>query len=1325
MTGVLTRSCGGKALAAAVIGVLCAVWAAPAGAAPVRFGTEGAGAGQISGEPAGVAVAQENGDVYIADRNNSRIDKFGPEGNFLLAWGWGVADGSTEAPQVCTTSCFGGFEEAPFEGAGAGQFSRAEGIAVDNDALGTSHDDVYVVDSGNDRIQKFGPEGEFILMFGGEVNATTKGDICLAGEECQAGTPGTGPGEFESLVGRSIAIDSAGTVYVGDDVGSEDRVQLFSETGAFQSEIKLPEGGFVEGLAVDSAKDIYVVSSELAGVRKYDGTGTEVGAPRDESGELEKSAITVGPADELFVNDFEQERHHIVSFDATGVQIASFDAGGRAEDGHRGIAYGESAEALYVLNEGSVRVVSPPPAGPLVLEGSELATEVQPTTVTLGATINPEGPAATTYRFEYGTTTGYGESTAEAALGGGHFEDQPVSVPVTGLQPRTTYHYRVVARNGSQTSDGPDRTFTTLPPVSIDSTSASQVNDKSARLEAELNPHGLATEYRFEYGSDSSYGKSAPIPDGSAGAGSTDVSVSVLIQVPLPSSTYHYRVVAHNSLGVTIGPDRTFETQGASSVLPDGRAWELVSPSNKHGAPLEPLTEEGGLIQAAASGGAFAYVALGPPDTDPAGVRSPHDSQLLSARGPAGWSTQDIATPHEEISKIHVSVPSEYKSFAEDLTSSLVEPEGATPLSPQTTERTPYRREANGVYVPLVTSANVLSGTKFGGEETEVTFGKSGAWTGGAEVRTATPDLSHVVLESPQLLAPGFAPGFETVGRPNLYELVGGSLQLVSVLPSGEPAAEAELSVGVGRNNLNMRGALSNDGQRVVFEAGAEEHLYMRDIGLERTLQLDERQPGAAGGSGRASFQGASSDGTKVFFTDASRLTTDATAQPGKPDLYMCKVTVAAGQLACGLSDLTVDSNANEAANVQGEVSAIDPSGTHVYFAADGALTGAANARGEVPAPADCNNAGDATCNFYEYDTSTRAVSLVATLSSHDDPDWAGRTNLHALGNLTTRTSPNGRYLAFMSERSLSGYDNRDARSGQLDAEVFLFDADSGTVRCVSCDPTGARPQGVFDKLSFPGLLVDHPASWSERWLAGSIPGWTLQSLNFALYQSRYLSNSGRMFFNAADALVPQDTNKVEDVYEFEPPGVGDCSTASSTFSLASAGCVNLISSGTSTEESAFLDATENGDEVFFLTASRLTSSDVDGAFDVYDAHVCSASSPCVASPLPPAPACDGDACQNPGSPPNDTTPGSLTYHGPESPVAQAPVAIAKPKAKPLTRAQLLARALKTCKKDKVKKKRSECEKQARKKYGAKASKAKKRSTAKKASHGSKGRNRS
>ncbi|HEY7831845.1 MAG TPA: hypothetical protein VIC06_14880 [Solirubrobacteraceae bacterium] len=1277
----------GQGLARVVLVSLCVVvcgavvGVAPALAVVSRFGNgEGPGAGQFR-EPHGVTVEQESGDVYVADKENERVDKFGPGGEFLFAWGWGVADGHTEALQRCTSVCFTGVY-----GGGSGELRFPEGVAVDNDPLSASHGDVYVVDAGNSRVQKFDSAGNFLLMFGGEVNATTKGNVCLAGEACQAGVEGSGPGQFVGSRGDRIAVDSSGTVFVGD----ANRVQEFSPEGVYEGQIAIPGAGEVIALAVDSSGDVYVEGRELGGVHEYNGAGVELGEPRDPSSHpYSGNAIAVGPSDELFIDSGEGS-HRLLQFDPAGGEVASFDAG--PEPGNRGIAFGNGIGGLYVLEAGAVRLVSPPPAGPLVPAGSESAGELQPTAATVNATVNPEGHE-TSYSFEYGTSEAYGASTTPVALTGESFEDQPASAALSELQPRTLYHFRVVATDNASptphTTFGPDETFTTLPPVLIDSESVSGVTARSATLAAQLNPLGRDTRFRFEYGSTTAYGTSVPVPDGDAGAGTADVALSALVEGLSPGTVYHYRVVAYNSLDapgtVVEGSDRTFTTQaGEAPGLLDGRAWELVSPPDKHGAALEALgvsqAAGGALIQAARGGGAVTYVANGPVDPNPAGNRNVEFTQVLAARGVGGWSSRGIATPLEPpVVGFVAQSTSEYRWFSDDLSVGLVEPAGVTPLSPAASERTIYRREADGEYTPLVDAANVPPGTEFGKSPEEVHF------------VGANPDLSHAVLSSKRALTPGFLSG----GLSSVYEWAGGSLRLVSVLPgSGKPAAEEGEGALVGTDQNNARHAVSDDGSRIVWStlnSGGEVHLYVTDMGLGRSVQLDVVGEGAQGGSGEPVFQTASGDGSKVFFTDGSRLTADATSDQVKPDLYMCEVGVAAGKPTCRLKDLTADEHAGEAADVQGVAMGAGEDGRYVYFVANGALAPGA-------APGNCNGeAHTGMCNLYVVDTVTGERKLVAALSGEDHNDWVaegpgGTTGL--LVRLSSRVSPNGRYLTFMSERSLTGYDNIDVHSGQADEEVFVYDVGTGRVVCASCNPSGARPSGVFDPGASRTLLVDRPGAWEGRWLAASIPGLTNASGNSAWYQSRYLSDSGRLFFNAADALVGRDTNGREDVYEYEPGGVGGCARP--------AGCVGLISSGTSGVESAFMDASESGDEVFFLTASQLVGQDVDGALDLYDARVCSVASPCLGSPpAVVAPACSSsESCRGiaPGQPQAFASPSSMSASGGGNlvPPAGGPVV----RGRGLSRAQKLAGALRVCRRKPVRV-RALCRARARRLYGS------------------------
>ena len=252
------------------------------------------------------------------------------------------------------------------------------------------------------------------------------------------------------------------------------------------------------------------------------------------------------------------------------------------------------------------------------------------------------------------------------------------------------------------------------------------------------------------------------------------------------------------------------------------------------------------------------------------------------------------------------------------------------------------------------------------------------------------------------------------------------------------------------------------------------------------------------------------------------------------------------------------------------------------------------------------------------------------TLSGDDEHDWLA-DNGGELERLSSRVSPNGRFLAFMSNRSLTGYDNRDANPlahEARDQEVFLYDARKIVWHAHRATRAARAPHGVFDTENAGeglGLLVDRPEAWAGRWLAGSLPGWTQIDLgdlrgDAPRYQSRYLSDSGRLFFNSTDALIPQQLSGeqltrtreeevegqktqvgVENVYEYEPKGVGGCQKES---------CVGLISSGASGHESAFLDASESGDDVYFITAERLVATDLDTNYDVYDARACTAESP-------------------------------------------------------------------------------------------------------------------
>jgi hypothetical protein len=101
----------------------------------------------------------------------------------------------------------------------------------------------------------------------------------------------------------------------------------------------------------------------------------------------------------------------------------------------------------------------PPPSAPAVTTSA--ASGVTNTTATLNGTVNPEG-AATTYQFQYGTSTGYGSVTpASPASAGSGSSAVGESANLSGLSASTTYDYRLVATNATGTTDGSNQTFTT------------------------------------------------------------------------------------------------------------------------------------------------------------------------------------------------------------------------------------------------------------------------------------------------------------------------------------------------------------------------------------------------------------------------------------------------------------------------------------------------------------------------------------------------------------------------------------------------------------------------------------------------------------------------------------------------------------------------------------------------------------------------------------------------------------------------------------------------------------------------------------------------
>jgi hypothetical protein len=1179
-------------------------------------------------------------------------------------------------------SAFGG------EGSGNGQFKEPSGVAV-SEASG----DVYVVDKGNNRVEYFSASGTYLGQFNGSG--------LLFGEGKAAGSGGLAneipTGQFSSPEG--IAIDNScqlhkpvlteattptcaefdpsnGDVYVADT--NNKVVDKFSATGGYVGQLtRTPSGVFetLYGVAVDASGQVFVQKYLSGDVVKGDAaefdnqiTNTFV-ANKELYGEgftYSGPGFAVDSQDDFYMLGRYYGREEFLSKDNIGSEqlFTILD-----EEQPTGLAVDLSSNELYVDHVGFVTRFSAnlaPGDAPLERFGTGHLSSGS------GVGIGPKGQ-----------TIYVADSTADVV---DMFVPEPPSTPTLG------------------------------------SSSVSGVTAEGATIQGELNPRGASTKYRLEYGrcatpttcAGSTYEASAPVPDAQAGSSFEIQSIDVHAQGLQASTAYHARIVAANEFGSVEGQEQTFTTQAVGSAgvaLADGRQWELVSPPNKHGARIYPITgpAEYGLTQAAEAGGGIAYLADVPTEAEPPANGYGTGDQVLSVRGGEGWSTRDIATPHSSLTQL--SVLAEYRFFVGDLSSALAEPRGLdqTLLSPEASEPTPYIRteavcEAPGTasecYRPVLTGkegfADVPPGTKFGtntsrggGTNVPVTF--SGA----------SPDLRHVLLKSL-----GVALTTAPIAAENIYEWsadapASEALRMVSLLPANEGGGPAPLQVNVGSSNVEIEGsnhAISNDGSRIFWQSdegngdrdGSEtlQQLYMRDTVKEETVRIDVPQAGVTvSGQPEAMFKAASADGSRVIFTDGQRLTGDSGAEPKRHDLYECDIVEEAGKLVCRLTDLTPEVS-GRSANVQNVFGASEDA-SYVYFIANGILSANKNSLGEEATQGGCGKDEEGppefskeVCGLYVYHDG--AITFIANVTQAFY--LAPHTNKRGAG---TYTSPSGRFMTFATPSRLAGYDNRDATSGKLDSEVYLYDAQAGRLACVSCNPTGARPSG-------PGILPATPALDN----------------NHALYQPRAVSDAGRVFFDSSDGLASGDVNSSEDVYEFEPEGTGSCTVASTTFNVKSNGCLSLISSGTSSEPSSFLDASVSGNDVFFLTGAKLTSQDVDDAGDVYDAHVCTSAVPCVTQPVPAPPCSSGDACKGAPAPQPSIfgEPASATFTGAGN-VAVAPSRPAV-QSRSLTRAEKLARALRACRK-KPKRSRSACVRQAKKRYGAGGARRAVRSTTK------------
>ena len=256
-------------------------------------------------------------------------------------------------------------------------------------------------------------------------------------------------------------------------------------------------------------------------------------------------------------------------------------------------------------------------SAPGVVTGS--ASGIGATSATLNGSVDANG-RATSWYFEYGTSTSYGTRTATKSAGSGG-SPQSESASLTNLKLATVYHYRLVASNSAGTTHGADRTFSTSVPPGVQTGAAQSVGVTTVTLTGAVDPNTRSTTWWFEYGTSTAYGSKTSSQ--SAGSGSGAKAVSAGLKGLVSGATYHYRLVAKSDAGTTTGADVAFQTAGvtltaAARDLTFGRAIVLhgAVPMRSAGQPVTVFAQPYGTssfqsiaVVLTSADGSWAYLA--------------------------------------------------------------------------------------------------------------------------------------------------------------------------------------------------------------------------------------------------------------------------------------------------------------------------------------------------------------------------------------------------------------------------------------------------------------------------------------------------------------------------------------------------------------------------------------------------------------------------------------------------------------------------------------------------------------------------------------------
>jgi hypothetical protein len=675
--------------------------------------------------------------------------------------------------------------------------------------------------------------------------------------------------------------------------------------------------------------------------------------------------------------------------------------------------------------------------------------------------------------------------------------------------------------------------------------------------------------------------------------------------------------VGATSAGAAGCPNEQLRVENHSTTLPDCRAYEQVTPTYKQGIGLgsESGLAFGSILNGLADDGeGVSYISIGNFSSSGQSIGSAY----FAKRTPSGWMTVAAQPSAAEYDGISAEAT---EARTPDLETALFT--ARRPTDPSNARRF-YLGNVDGAVTEIGPIIPLAATTHPPGI---VSTRPNAVNSGGASFAGASEDLSDVTFsESDHEVN---FPGDELTGEgESLLEYVGAEGHDPRVVSVNNEGKEFD-ACGVGHSSL-----ISRDGRIVAFEQtaceGQARAVYAR-VGGETTVDLSSSQctrtsgdpGGACNEPSGATLAGGSPNGSITYFITSQQLVNSDIDQ-GR-DLYAC--ILPAGAIApqgdvnscpdlepISVTGTAAGANVPEVENVAGgetaqarvnfqEVIHVSKDGSHVEFTATGVLTGTGtNGAGQ--------HAVEGAENVYMFNHDAPAgerLKFVSDLCSGSgmsgsaaDPLCPPSPSANDAAPATFKQGPymqltaDGHYLLFATYARLGAGDTDEGQ------DVYRYDAETGALVRISIGQDGYGNNGN--------------ATNANAWIEQAAPAPRMS-----------ISEDGeQVFFTTPEALVPQDSNGVNDVYQWEN------------------GQVYLISDGVAPGGSVLWTVNPSGENVLFSTADQLTSSDGDTAWDVYDAHVDGGF------PVPPTPAsCSGEACQ--GSPPTAgalPSPGSATLTG-------------------------------------------------------------------------------